>query len=555
MPSFVQGSGGNYPTPAIDFPSGTAGDVTAGNYMFVFMASFDAGATLGISDSQGNSYSLIQLDTAAGASVALYFTILSASGALTITMTTTGSDANFIAIANEITGVSSVLASGKGDNAGFLAPGTITFTLGTGGGGFWTVDCAGAPANATSPAVSIGMTLGTTPFPVIWSAANGGSPPFSSDDPTLNGHTITEGLEGQATLNLIATSVTGTVPILLGCGSPPSGVVGTSYSHAFPVTGGVPSFTFSITSGSLPPGLTLDTSTGVVSGTPTLAGNYPFVIQVVDSTPNTATAACEIDITGGGPALSLTCPSSSAAVGAAYSSSFVAAGGTPPYVNYAIISGMLPPGLTLNASTGLISGTPTMAGTFPYTGQVTDSDSDTATADCSITVAPRLVIFASQLAFQGVRRQSGVGPGRNYPYKPRTYTYILETTITTPGLITGQRAPIQVLSQIFRDYDFDLYEIRITYEGIDGAIPQTKALTKLWVYDVNKKQISNLPVLDLYYNGAPQSKYKNGAIVPPLLYPVDSEIRIEVTNLVSSSDQLPITMRVALVGQQRIPIA
>jgi len=70
----------------------------------------------------------------------------------------------------------------------------------------------------------------------------------------------------------------------------------------------------------------------------------------------------------------------------AYSATLAATGGTPPY-SWAIISGSLPPGLTLNSSTGVISGTPTGAGTYSFTVQVTDATSATATASLSITVA------------------------------------------------------------------------------------------------------------------------------------------------------------------------
>jgi Putative Ig domain len=85
--------------------------------------------------------------------------------------------------------------------------------------------------------------------------------------------------------------------------------------------------------------------------------------------------------------LSLACPSANTGtVGVAYSSSLVASGGTPPYT-FSIIAEILPPGLTLNASNGLISGVPTAAGTYPYTAQVTDSLSATATANCSIVIA------------------------------------------------------------------------------------------------------------------------------------------------------------------------
>jgi len=72
-------------------------------------------------------------------------------------------------------------------------------------------------------------------------------------------------------------------PLSIICDNPPSGQVGVAYSHTFPTSGGTPPYTFSILAGVLPPGLTLDPATGIVSGTPTAAGTYPFIIQVVSS--------------------------------------------------------------------------------------------------------------------------------------------------------------------------------------------------------------------------------------------------------------------------------
>jgi hypothetical protein len=84
--------------------------------------------------------------------------------------------------------------------------------------------------------------------------------------------------------------------------------------------------------------------------------------------------------------LDIVCPTSVGSVGSAYDSFFVASGGTPPYT-WAITAGSLPPGLTLNAITGELSGTPTTSGTFSYTVEVTDFLGDTHTQSCSIVVS------------------------------------------------------------------------------------------------------------------------------------------------------------------------
>jgi large repetitive protein len=62
-----------------------------------------------------------------------------------------------------------------------------------------------------------------------------------------------------------------------------AGTVGTAYSETIAAVNGVSPYTFAVSSGSLPAGCSLNTSTGVISGTPTTAATYTFSIQVTDS--------------------------------------------------------------------------------------------------------------------------------------------------------------------------------------------------------------------------------------------------------------------------------
>ena len=162
----------------------------------------------------------------------------------------------------------------------------------------------------------------------------------------------------------------------------PNGAVGTNYpgSLAALTTGGLPSYTWALTKGTLPAGLQLDQTTGAIMGTPTTQGTSSFAITVSDSEDPQATFQQTFNLVIGGT-LELTTPSPltpNAAVGQPYSVQLAASGGTAPYFySFVTDAGNVPPGLTLS-SNGILSGTPTQY-TIPAGGynnffvMVTDS--------------------------------------------------------------------------------------------------------------------------------------------------------------------------------------
>jgi hypothetical protein len=166
----------------------------------------------------------------------------------------------------------------------------------------------------------------------------------------------------------------------------PEGSLGNGYSATLQASGGSGSYTWSISGGSLPAGLTLTPSTGAISGTPTAAGTSNFTVQVKDSNSNTATANLSLSVLG-----ITTTSLPPGTVGTYYSAPLAATGGSGSYT-WSIANGSpaLPSGLSLIASTGVISGTPTPTGvgTPTITYQVTDSSSRTATANLVLTINP-----------------------------------------------------------------------------------------------------------------------------------------------------------------------
>jgi hypothetical protein len=84
-------------------------------------------------------------------------------------------------------------------------------------------------------------------------------------------------------------------PLLLSPATLPNGTVGTAYNQTLTASGGTPPYTFAVTAGTLPPGLTLSAD-GVLSGKPTAAGTFNFTVTATDANGNTGSQAYAITI-------------------------------------------------------------------------------------------------------------------------------------------------------------------------------------------------------------------------------------------------------------------
>ena len=218
------------------------------------------------------------------------------------------------------------------------------------------------------------------------------------------------------------------------CGTTTVGEVGVAFnSGPMTVTGGTAPYTYSIV-GTLPAGLSLNTSNGAITGTATASGT--FTVKVTDANGASSTS-CQITIN---PALSVTCGTTTVGeVGVAFNSGpMTVTGGTAPYT-YSIV-GTLPAGLSLNTSTGAITGTATASGTF--TVKVTDANGASSTS-CQITINPALSVTCGTTTVGEVGVAFNSGPmtvtGGTAPY-----TYSIVGTLpaglslnTSTGAITG----------------------------------------------------------------------------------------------------------------------
>jgi len=281
---------------------------------------------------------------------------------------------------------------------------------------------------------------GTTPY--MWSVS--GTPVFSiaSTSGVLTG---TPTQTGTFTFSVTVTdsmSRTATKPFsidvtpLVTTTSLPDGRVGTTYAApALTAKGGTSPYHWSIVSGALPAGLNPLSDSGVISGIPTVSGVFTFTVRVTDSaTPsqrNDKTLTLKI------PPQITTTSLPNGRINAAYSQTLAAAPSTDTPLTWscsATCSTVLPPGLSLSFSSGVISGTPTTAGTYNFTVILTDNSSQTDSKALSITIQPLLTIPTASLP-NGIasvfyaQQLMATGPS------PLTWTVL--SGILPPGLSLG----------------------------------------------------------------------------------------------------------------------
>ena len=178
-------------------------------------------------------------------------------------------------------------------------------------------------------------------------------------------------------------------PLSITTTSLPAGQTAVAYSTTLAATGGTAPYSWSVKTGTLPAGLSLSAA-GVIAGTPTTAGAANVTLQVSDGamTPQTADSGSLTLAISGGTLKITTTTAALGTVGTAYNFQLAATGGVPPYTWAAASGSTLPAGLSLS-SAGVVSGTPTAAGTFAPNIAVTDETTTNTTSEpVSFTINP-----------------------------------------------------------------------------------------------------------------------------------------------------------------------
>jgi CSLREA domain-containing protein len=215
----------------------------------------------------------------------------------------------------------------------------------------------------------------------------------------------------------------------------PGGTVGTAYNQAVSASP-AGSYHYSVTSGALPTGLSLNSASGALSGTPAASGTFTFTLTAAaggcaGSQSYTVVITC--------PTLSLT-PASlpNAQAGVAYNQTVAAPGAT----NYSLLTGNLPPGFNLNAATGTLAGTATATGIYNFTIQAA------APGGCSGTQAYSIVVTCPVITLSPASLPAGTtgtvysqslsaSPAGNYSFAKTSGTLPPGLSLNAAGSLSG----------------------------------------------------------------------------------------------------------------------
>ncbi len=272
----------------------------------------------------------------------------------------------------------------------------FTVTLSAASGQTVSVNYATADGTATQPA-DYTNTSGTLTFTPGQTTRTITVPVIGETVPEAN-ETFFVNLSGAVNATIADNQGLGTitnddVPVTVNPATVPNGTVAVAYSQTITASGGVAPYSFAVTAGALPAGLTLSPG-GVLSGTPTAGGSFNFTVTATDSSPFPGPFAGSraYTLVIAPPTISLPAtPLAGGTLGAAYSAAITpASGGTAPYA-YAVTAGALPGGLTLNTATGAVTGTPSALGTFNFS--ITATDSSTGTGPYTATQAYSIVVI------------------------------------------------------------------------------------------------------------------------------------------------------------------
>mgnify|MGYP003583199126 CR=1 FL=1 len=319
--------------------------------------------------------------TASGSGSPITITGLPAGVTYTFTVTATNATGSSAASAasNAVTVIPALVSSDVTLNLSYAAPATVV-----------ALDVTGTPTSVNVVAAPLHGSVSVSGTTITYqpNAGYAGTDRFT--------YTATDAFSTSApaavNVNIAAATVT------LAAATLPNATGGSSYRQAVVASGGAAPYSYAVTQGALPAGVTLS-PLGELSGTPTVAGSFSFQVTATDSSTGTGpfSGAQGYTLVVDAPAIALTPATLPAAANAvAYSQALSASGGTAPY-RYAVVSGTLPTGMDLS-SAGTLSGTPSLAGAQTFTVEARDTHGFVGTQAYTLAVSQATQAIADFVA-------------------------------------------------------------------------------------------------------------------------------------------------------------
>jgi hypothetical protein len=300
-----------------------------------------------------------------------------------------------------------------------------------------------------------------------------------------------------------------------------NGAVGVAYAAAVGATGGTPPYAF--TASGLPDGVSIDATTGGISGTPTRPGSFSANVTVTDKDNQTASRTFTVEITS---AIVITTNAiGNMTTGTPVNVGLSASGGQPPY-SWSLANGSLPGGLGIGAD-GIISGTPNAAGTFSFSVQVTDQNNTTATKGFTLTVTTRLEITTTTLGVGTVAVPYSASLSATGGTEPHSWG--VAGGSLPPGLSLSATGAISGTPTESGTFSFTA---RVT----DGATPSQTA-DRGFTIQIGLPALSGVTIV-LPQNPQPQQQGSVGLLIPAP-FPVDVSGAMTLTfqpNAVNQAD-------------------
>ena len=300
------------------------------------------------------------------------------------------------------------------------------------------------------------------------------------------------GVEGTKSFSVAVTqtSVTGSIPA--------TATLTASYTGTPKASGGAKPYKWSVSSGKLPDGLTINPNTGEIKGKPTKAKAFSFTVKAKDANGAAGSKTYKITVTSSSAKLAITgtIPTTKP-VKAPYTGTLNATGGTSPY-KWSISSGKLPNGLTIAPNTGKIKGTPTKAGTFSFVVRVKDKNNTSASKVFTVRITEPEITGTLDVGF--------LGDSYNVPLSAKGGTSPYKWSVSSGRLPIGlelnkNNGTISGVPCEAGDFEFT-----VKVKDANGATG--KATYLLWVIDLSASQTEDTQA------SSPEGKPENSPDVP-----------------------------------------